>query len=86
MTFQTIPAIEEMTPLQKIKLMEEPWKSMSKNPESVESPAWLEGVLRHREEALKNGTDRFISLDEAEKRIREKTKSKSRLPNLHQAI
>lgn len=74
MTVQTIPAIEEMTPLQKVELMEELWKSMSRNPELVESPAWHGEVLRQRDEALKNGTDRFISLDEAEKRIREKTK------------
>ena len=74
MTVQTIPAIEEMTPLQKVELMEELWKSMSRNPELVESPAWHGEVRRQRDEALKNGTDRFISLDEAEKRIREKTK------------
>jgi len=63
-----------MTPVQKVELMEALWKSMSERPESFESPAWHGEVLRQREEALKNGTDRFISLDEAEKRIREKTK------------
>jgi Putative addiction module component len=74
MTVQTIPSIEEMTPVQKVELMEALWKSMSKNPESIESPEWHGRVLAEREEALKNGTDRFISLEEAEARIREKTR------------
>lgn len=40
--------------------------------EREDPPEWHGEVLRQREEALKNGTDRFISLDEVEKRLRER--------------
>ena len=66
MSVQTIPAIEDMTASQKVELMEALWKNMSRNPEDIESPAWHGEILKQREEALKNGTDQFISLEEAE--------------------
>jgi putative addiction module component (TIGR02574 family) len=74
MSVQTIPAIDDMTPVQKVELMEELWKSMSRNPEDIQSPAWHGEVLKEREEALKNGTDSFISLEEAEAYIRKRTR------------
>jgi putative addiction module component (TIGR02574 family) len=74
MAVQTIPAIEDMTAVQRAELMEALWKEMSRRPEEIESPAWHGEELKRREEALKNGTDRFISLEDAEKRIREKTR------------
>ena len=74
MTVQTIPAIEEMTASQRVELMEALWKAMSRRPEEIESPAWHGEILKQREEALKNGTDHFISLEEAEAYIREKTR------------
>lgn len=63
-----------MTPTQRVELMEALWKEMSRNPEEIESPDWHRQVLAEREERLKNGTDRFISLEEAEALIREKTR------------
>jgi putative addiction module component (TIGR02574 family) len=74
MPVQTIPPIEEMTPSQKVELMEQLWESMSRRPEEVEPPEWHGELLKQREEAVRNGTDKFISLEEAEKRIREKTR------------
>lgn len=74
MTIQTIPAIEDMTAIQKVELMEALWKNMSRNPENIESPTWHGEVLKQREEDVKNGTDYFMSLDEAEAYIREKTR------------
>ena len=74
MTVQTIPSIEEMTAAQRVELMEELWKVMSRRPEEVEIPEWHRQVLAEREQALKDGTDRFITLDEAEALIREKTR------------
>lgn len=74
MTVQTIPPIEEMTPIQKVELMEALWESMNRKPEEMESPAWHGEVLKQRKEALKNGTDEFISLEEAEAYIRRRTR------------
>jgi hypothetical protein len=74
MTVQTIPSIEEMTPAQRVELMEALWKAMSRTPEGIASPEWHGRVLAEREEALRNGEDRFITLDEAETLIRESTR------------
>ncbi len=74
MTVQTIPDIEDMTPIQRVELMEALWKAMSRNPEDIESPAWHGQVLMEREESLKNGTDKFISLEQAEAHIRRRTR------------
>jgi hypothetical protein len=74
MTVQTIPPIEEMTPAQRVELMEALWESMSRSAKEITPPAWHGDVLREREEALRRGSDRFISLEEAEERIRQRTR------------
>jgi putative addiction module component (TIGR02574 family) len=70
MTVQTIPSIEEMTPAQRIELMEALWKAMSKNPEKIDSPDWHREELEKREKALADGTDEFIDIDEFESDLR----------------
>ncbi|CAN5169405.1 hypothetical protein BH20ACI2_BH20ACI2_02660 [soil metagenome] len=74
MGVQTIPAIEDMTPTQRVELMEELWKAMSRRPVEIESPTWHGEMLKQREEALREGKDHFISLEEAEAYIRGKTR------------
>lgn len=71
MTVQTIPAIKDMTPAQRIDLMEELWQAMSQKPEEIEVPEWHVRVLEERERALANGEDEFIDLDVAMKEIRD---------------
>lgn len=66
MTVQTIPNINEMTPAQQIELMEALWKSMTERNVNSEPPAWHRDYLADREDALANGEDGFISLDELE--------------------
>jgi hypothetical protein len=70
MSVQTIPPIEEMSAAERIELLESLWNAMSRRPEENEPPAWHGEVLQAREKALANGTDQFISLAEAEARIR----------------
>ncbi|QQS34366.1 MAG: addiction module protein [Acidobacteriota bacterium] len=66
MTVQTIPDIEQMTPAQQIELMEALWKSMTERNVNSEPPAWHRDYLADRENAVANGEDEFISLDELE--------------------
>ena len=73
MTVQTIPAIEDMTPAQKVELMEALWKNMSRNPEEVESPDWHRQVLEERERALASGEIEFMDWEEAKAYIRKRT-------------
>ena len=74
MPVQTIPEIEEMTPTQQIDLMEALWKSMSERQVNAEPPAWHADYLADREEALANGEDSFVSLDEFEADLRRRSK------------
>jgi hypothetical protein len=78
MTVQTIPPIDEMTPQQRVDLMEELWKAMSRNPEDIPQPEWHRDVLEQRERALANGEDEFIEWDEAKEYIRLQTSAKER--------
>ncbi len=70
MTVQTIPTIEEMTHSQRVELMEELWKVMSRRPEDIEVPEWHLRILEEREVAVANGKDKFIDLDVAMAEIR----------------
>lgn len=74
MTVQTIPEIDEMTPVQQVELMEALWKSMNERVASNEPPEWHRQHLADREKALANGEDAFISLDELEDDLRTELK------------
>jgi putative addiction module component (TIGR02574 family) len=66
--------LDKMTVSDKIALMEQIWDDLCKEPESVPSPIWHKEVLAAREEQIKEGKAKFISLDSAKERIRNKTK------------
>ncbi len=74
MTVQTIPEIDEMTPVQQIELMEALWESMSERNLNSEPPEWHRDYLVDREKAIANGEDSFISLDELESDLRKELK------------
>jgi len=68
----TLP-LDKMTVAEKLEVMELIWEDLAKNPNDIPSPEWHAEFLRGREEAIANGTDWFIDLDEAERLIREET-------------
>lgn len=65
--------LEKMTVAEKLDVVDRIMDDLSRNSPSVPVIGWHGEVLRQRAENLANGVDRFITLDEAEKRIREKT-------------
>ena len=65
--------LESMTIAEKMDVIDRIMDDLSRNSASVPVIEWHGDLLAQRAENLKNGTDRFISLDEAEARIREKT-------------
>jgi hypothetical protein len=73
MTVQTIPPIEEMTPSQRVELMEALWKAMSKSRAEVEPPEWHRKVLDEREKALNDGETQFVDWEEAKADILRRT-------------
>lgn len=78
MTVETIPAIEDMTPTQRIELMEALWKVMRRNSKEVESPEWHLRILDERERALANGETHFIDWEEAKADILSRTVDRSK--------
>ena len=73
MTVQTIPAIDEMTPVQQLELMEALWKNMSER-DTNGPPEWHREYLADCEKALASGEDSFIGLDEFEADLHAKLK------------
>ena len=78
MTVQTIPAIEDMTAAQRVELMEELWKVMSRTPGEVEPPDWHRQVLEERERALASGEIEYMDWEEAKVYIRQRTINRPR--------
>lgn len=74
MTVQTIPAIEDMTGTQRVELMEELWKAMSKRPEDIEVPERHRRILEERRAAVERGEIEYIDWEEAKQQIRSQIK------------
>ncbi len=74
MTVQTIPAIEEMTASQKVKLMEELWKAMSHRPDDYVVPERHRRILEERRVAVERGEIEYIDWEEAKRQIRSEIK------------
>jgi len=73
MNAELVLPLERMTVAEKMDVIDRIMDDLSRSSTEVPAIEWHGEMLRQRAENLKNGTDRFISLDEAEKRIREKT-------------
>ena len=50
--------------------MEAPWNDLSRDPDTLESPAWHEDVLREREERIAAGEADFVDWEQAKADIR----------------
>ncbi len=77
MTVQTIPAIEDMTPAQRVELMEALWKEMGKNHAETKPPEWHLDALDEAERSVADGTDEFIELEEFESLLQEKIRQRN---------
>ena len=65
--------LDKMTTEDKLRVLEEIWDDLRKEPENVPSPPWHEGVLRAREEQVQEGKAKFKDWTEAKRKIREKS-------------
>jgi Putative addiction module component len=59
-----------MTREEKLQAMEALWEDLSRDPDTLESPAWHEDVLREREERLATGEAEFVDWEQAKADIR----------------
>ncbi len=65
--------LDTMTVGEKMDVIDRIMADLSRNASDAPAIEWHGDVLREREENLRGGSDRFISLENADKRIREKT-------------
>jgi putative addiction module component (TIGR02574 family) len=65
-------SLKEMTPLDKLSLMEQLWDDLCSNPASIPSPEWHKDILQAREARVNEGKANFHSIEAAKKRIRDK--------------
>lgn len=65
----TVLPLDKMTTAEKLRVIEEVWADLSRQPESVPSPSWHEDVLMGRENKITKGEAAFSGWAEAKQRI-----------------
>ena len=73
MNTELVSTIESMTVAEKMDVIDRIMNDLSSNPSAVPVIEWHGDLLRRREEAIERGDDSFVTLDEAEAKIRKKT-------------
>ena len=64
--------LQQMTVPEKLRLMEELWRDLSKNERDLASPEWHGAVLAERERKLASGEDTLMDWEEAKQQLRAK--------------
>jgi hypothetical protein len=67
----TLP-LDQMTTADKLRVMEELWKDLTRKENEFESPAWHLKVLQEREERLEAGEETPIDWETAKKELRDR--------------
>lgn len=57
---------------EKLKLMEVLWEDLSRDPDSLESPAWHEEEIRKTRERLERGEEEILDWSEVKEELRKK--------------
>lgn len=52
--------------------METLWEDLSRNVSDVEPPSWHGDILAEREEFLRQGSEQFVSWEDAKRELRER--------------
>jgi len=66
--------IESMTTTERLQAMELLWRSMSRAPEKLKSPAWHKDVLTKRLAKVEAGKGRFLTLSQLRQRLAKRAK------------
>ncbi len=61
--------IEQLSRVEKLRMMEALWDDLSRDESSLASPAWHGDALREAEESVASGDARFIDWDQARKML-----------------
>jgi putative addiction module component (TIGR02574 family) len=61
--------IERMTVAERLQAMELLWRSLSADPDKLESPAWRKKVLAKRLAKIESGKAEFLTIAQLKKRL-----------------
>ena len=64
--------LQRMSVPEKIRLMEDLWRSLSQNESDITSPEWHGAVLAEREQKLASGEDTVVDWETAKRQLRSK--------------
>jgi putative addiction module component (TIGR02574 family) len=64
-------ATENLSRSEKLRIIEQLWDELSRDPGSVESPAWHADALREAEARVANGEAKFLDWEQAKARLRQ---------------
>jgi putative addiction module component (TIGR02574 family) len=62
--------LEKMTVREKLRLMEELWQDLSRDPDQFKSPDWHEAEMKKRKASIASGKAKFIDWEKAKKELR----------------
>jgi len=65
----SITEIKSMSRVEKLQVMELLWDELCYDKEEPESPAWHGSVLAERQDAVRSGKAKFMSVDEVKSRL-----------------
>lgn len=63
--------ILKLSKLQRIRMMEKIWASLSQEDDQLSPPAWHAGELEETERRVEEGKEHFVDWSEAKRKLRE---------------
>ena len=64
--------LQQMSVPEKLRLMEDLWRDLSKDERNLASPEWHGAVLAEREKKLASGEDKLVDWETAKRELRAK--------------
>lgn len=64
--------IQQLSRQEKLRFMEVLWEDLSKDDESIESPAWHQQALQETERGLQSGEERVLDWHDAKGELRKR--------------
>ena len=68
-TMNIVLPLDKMSVDEKLKLMEEIWADLSRNPDNIPVPQWHLDLLREREHLVEEGQAHYVDWETAKKQI-----------------
>jgi hypothetical protein len=62
--------LDKMTVREKLRVMEELWEDLSREPRNIKSPEWHRQAFKEREARIASGQAKFIDWEKAKKELR----------------